>query len=301
MTNPHPALPRFDYIRPASLMEASDFLSQHPKDARPFLGGTDIFVRLRDGNLKPKFLVDLKKIPEMHNLDFNPQSGLKIGSAVNLNQIISNSNVQKQYPLLAEAARTVASYQLRTRATLLGNICNASPAGDTLGASLLYNGKLTTYFQKSTREIRLADFFLGPGETCLKPGEIVTSIHFPLPPQKHQAKYIKLGRNALSDLSIVGVAVMGYSDATAKSGFRFSIALASVAPIPLIPNEVEEILANKTINETSIGEAALAASAACQPINDVRSSAEYRLAMVHNLTHQALLEVWQLLQDNQSK
>ena len=298
MTNSHPALPRFDYIRPASLEEASRFLSLHPDDARPFLGGTDIFVRLRDGNLRLKFLVDLKSLPGLNELNFNLQSGLRIGSAVNLNRVISHSDVQKYYPLLAEAASAVASYQLRTRATMVGNICNASPAGDTLGAALLYHGALTIYSQKGARETPLADFFLGPGETCLQAGEIVTSIQFPLPPQKHQTKYIKLGRNVISDLSIVGVAVMGYPNPTSKSGYCFHIALASVAPIPLIPKLAEEILSNKAITKTTVKEAAQAASDACKPIDDVRASAEYRKAMIHNLTRQAVLEVWQRLQKN---
>jgi carbon-monoxide dehydrogenase medium subunit len=144
--------------------------------------------------------------------------------------------------------------------------------------------------------IPLEDFFLGPGKTQLKPGEIVTSIHFPLPPKGHQGKYLKLGRNVISDLSIVGVAALGYPDATAKSGFRFRIALASVGPVPLPAREAEEILASQVLSDAVITQAAQAAMQACRPIDDVRSSAAYRQAMVLRLTQRTLTDVWQRLQ-----
>src|SRR5512136_34584 len=138
----HPTLPEFDYIKLDTLTEASQFLADHPDEARPFLGGTDVFVRMRDGFLTPKYLVDVKRLTGMSDLHFDPQSGLTIGAAVSMNRVISSPMVQKHYPLLADACRSVASYQLRTRATIVGNICNASPAGDTLGASLAFEGIL---------------------------------------------------------------------------------------------------------------------------------------------------------------
>ena len=296
MPNSHPSLPRFELIQPSSLKEASQFLSMHPEDARPFLGGTDIFVRLRDGHLKLNTLVNLKAIPSMDALRFSPEEGLTIGSAVPMNHVIAFPDAQTHYLLLVEAARSVASYQLRNRATIVGNICNASPAGDTCGASLIYKGTLNVYSPGGEQQIPLEDFFLGPGKTLLKPGEIVTSIHFPLPPEGHQGKYLKLGRNVISDLSIVGIAVLGYADATAKSKFRFRIALASVAPVPLIAREAEEILASQPLSDAVITEAAQAAMNACHPIDDVRSSAAYRQAMVFRLTYRAITEIWQRLQ-----
>jgi CO/xanthine dehydrogenase FAD-binding subunit len=297
MPNSHPSLPHFELIQPTSLKEASQYLSLHADNSRPFLGGTDIFVRLRDGHLKLATLVNLKAIPGMDELRFDPKEGLTIGGAVSMNRLIALPEAQVNYSLLMEAARSVASYQLRNRATIVGNICNASPAGDTCGASLLYKGELNVYSPGGERQIPLEDFFLGPGKTMLKPGEIVTSIHFPLPPKRHQGKYLKLGRNVISDLSIVGIAVLGYADATAKSKFRFRIALASVAPVPLIAHEAEEMLASQPITEAVITEAARTATNACHPIDDVRSSAAYRQAMVFRLTFRAITEVWQRLQE----
>jgi carbon-monoxide dehydrogenase medium subunit len=293
--NTHPTLPEFEYIRPETLAEASDFLSRYPDEARPFLGGTDVFVRMRDGILTPKFLVDVKNLNGSNDLRFNAQTGLTLGASVNMNRVIASAEVRAHYPLLAEACRSVASYQLRTRATVVGNICNASPAGDTLGACLALNGTLHIHGLNGLREESLGTFFLGPGKTALKPGDIVTAIHFPLPPEKCSGTYIKLGRNQLSDLSIVGVTVLGHPDSSCKSGYRFRLALASVAPVPFIPAEAEAYLANHSITSETLCEAARLSADACSPIDDVRGSARYRKEMVRNLSAKALTEVWKHL------
>jgi aerobic carbon-monoxide dehydrogenase medium subunit len=293
--NTHPTLPEFDYIRPETLIEASDFLARHAADARPFLGGTDVFVRMRDGFLTPKFLVDVKSLPGMNDLHFDPRSGLTIGAAVNMNQVIASPEVREHYPLLADACRTVASYQLRTRATIVGNICNASPAGDTLGASLVFEGVLHIHGSDGMREEPLADFFLGPGKTRLKAGDIAIALHLPPPPAGSKGTYVKLGRNKLSDLSIVGVTVLGSPEPTAPSGYRFRLVLASVAPVPLVGKEAEAYLTNTPITPDSIREAAGLAAEACVPIDDVRGSIRYRKQMVKNLSARALSEVWEKL------
>ncbi len=293
--NPHPTLPEFEYIRPATLTEASDFLSHHPDSARPFLGGTDVFVRMRDGFITPEFLVDVKNLDGTNSIRFDPQTGLTIGAAVNMNRVIASGDVQTHYPLLAEACLSVASYQLRTRATIVGNICNASPAGDTIGACLVLGGSLLIHGVNGLRQEPLTTFFLGPGKTTLKPGDIATAIHLPLPPRDCAGKYIKLGRNQLSDLSIVGVTAFGYKDASCLSGYRFRLALASVAPVPLMPTGVETYLADIPITPEAIQEAARLAYDACSPIDDVRGSARYRKQMVRNLSAKALTEVWKRL------
>lgn len=297
MHNPTPGLPEFDYIKPASLAEASQFLSQHVGQARPFMGGTDTFVRMRDGFWKDKYLVDVKNLDGMSQISFDPAAGLTVGASVNLNRVVASPEVNEFYPVLAEAAHAVASYQLRTRATLAGNICNASPAGDTIGPCLVLNGSLQVHGVGGVRQESLSTFFVGPGKTVLKPGDIVTAVTFPLPPQNHAAKYIKLGRNAIGDLAIVGVAVLGYPDNSAPSGYSFRLALASVAPVPLRPTQAEAILNQQSITETTIAQAAQAAMDACTPIDDVRGSARYRKLMVRNLTRQAVTEVWEKIKE----
>ena len=293
--NSHPALPEFEYVQPETLAEASDFLASHSVEARPFLGGTDVFVRMRDGFLTPKFLVDVKNMNGTNDLQFDSKSGMTLGAAVNMNRVIASPEVQAHYPLLADACRSVASYQLRTRATVVGNICNASPAGDTIGACLALDGTLHIHGINGPRQESLGSFFLGPGKTTLKPGDVVTAIHFPIPPKGCIGMYLKLGRNQLSDLSIVGVTALGHPDSSCQSGYRFRLALASVSPVPLVPSESETYLANNSITPESLREAARLSADACTPIDDVRGTARYRKQMVRNLSAKALAEVWKNL------
>ena len=287
--NAHPELPEFDYIRPATLEEASRFLSDHAGEARPLLGGTDIFVRMRDGFWHDKYLVDVKNLDGTDNLHFHPTGGLTIGAGVNMNRVMTMPEVQQYYPVLAEACRSVASYQLRTRATIVGNLCNASPAGDTIGACMLYDGVLKVHGVDGYRDEPLNTFFLGPGKTVLKPGDIATAIQLPRPPAGSTGTYIKLGRNTWSDLSIVGVTALGSREPASASGYSFHVALASVAPVPLEVPAVHSYLSENNITPEAFIEAARLAQQACNPIDDVRGSARYRKAMVKKLTEKALL------------
>jgi carbon-monoxide dehydrogenase medium subunit len=256
-----------------------------------------LLVRMRDGFLHPKYLVDVKCLEETKTITADmgsrghPGAGLTLGAALSMNRVIEAPEVQKYYPLLAEACRSVASYQLRSRATIAGNLCNASPAGDTTGACLAYEGVLLVQGKDDPRQEPLKDFFLGPGKTRLQPDEIVTAIHFPPPPKGSSGVYLKLGRNKLSDLAIVGITVLGYPDSSAASGYRFRIALASVAPVPLRAAQAEAYLAEHPLNNAAIQEAARLAMEACSPIDDVRGSARYRGAMVKNLTRKGLVAV----------
>lgn len=293
--NSHPTLPEFDYIRPTSIVEASQFLVQHADEARPFLGGTDVFVRMRDGFLVPRYLVDVKNLEGMRDLRFDPVSGLTIGAAVTMNRLIACPEVQSHYPLLVEACRSVASYQLRNRATVAGNICNASPAGDTIGACLVFSAELHIYGIDGPRQEALNAFFLGPGKTTLGYGDLVTAIHLPPPAWGAMGKYLKLGRNKISDLAIIGVTVLGWPEASLPSRFRIRVALTSVAPTPLVLKEVENFLANQAITAESVKTAAQLAADACSPIDDIRSSARYRRQMVKNLTEKALSDVLEKL------
>jgi carbon-monoxide dehydrogenase medium subunit len=250
---------------------------------------------MRSGGWRDKYLVDVKGLEGMNDLSYDPGNGLSIGAAVNMNRVITSREVQDNYALLMQAASSVASYQLRTRATIVGNICNASPAGDTIGACMLLGGVLHVHGDGGLRQEPIINFFKGPGETLLRTGDIVTSIHFPVPEEGTKSNYIKLGRNKASDLSIVGVTVLGYPDENVPSGYRIGLALASVAPLPLIVDRVEVILAETSIDDDRLMLAAEAAMHACNPIDDVRASARYRKVMTRNLSFNALMVVWKEL------
>jgi carbon-monoxide dehydrogenase medium subunit len=295
----HPSLPEFDYVTPTSLAEASQLLAEHAGEARPLLGGTDIFVRMRDGIWEDKYLVDVKALDGLDDIVFDLSAGLTIGAAVNMNQVSADPQVGEYYPVLVEAIESVASYQLRTRATIVGNICNASPAGDTIGACMLLDGTLNVFSPTGVRQEPLNTFFRGPGVTNLNPGDIVTSLQLPLPPQDMVGKYFKLGRNQASDLSIVGITVVGYPDADTVSGYRIRLALASVAPVPLEVEEVETLLRSAPITPQLLETASQAAMDTCTPIDDVRASARYRKLMVGNLSRKVLADVWSALRDQE--
>ena len=284
----HPALPEFDYIKPKSLSEASSFLAEHAGEARPLSGGTDIFVRMRDGAFTEKYLVDIKGLEGTGELTFDPKKGITIGAAVPMNLVSAFEAVKLHYPLLAEACDSVASYQLRNRATVVGNICNASPAGDTIGACLLYDGVLKVSGTDGARQEHLSTFFKGPGLSALKSGDVVTALQLPMPPKGFVGKYRKLNRNNRGDLAIVGVTACAYPDKDVPSGLTVKVALASVAPTPHVVSEVEEFFQKEKLTETSISQAARIAMEACSPIDDVRGTARYRAMMVRNLTQKAL-------------
>jgi carbon-monoxide dehydrogenase medium subunit len=276
----------------------------HPGEARLFMGGTDLFIRMRDRTatdghpyISPKYLVDVKHCDGLGEIHYDDEQGLVVGAAVNMNQMCAFPAVQKGYPVLCEAAHTVASYQLRNRATLAGNVCNASPAADTVPALLVLEAIVHVFGPNGRRTVPITEFFLGPGETVLQPGEIVTAIQVPPPPAGYAAKYIKLGRNAIGDLAIVGVAALGFKS-DRRSGYTFRIGLASVAPTPRRARAAEAILAGGSlppagggVDEATIERAAEAAMNESKPISDVRGSREYRLAMVRVLTRRAVHDV----------
>ena len=300
---PTPVLPSFDYVRPASPQEATRLLLKGDGQARLFMGGTDVFVRMRDGFITPKILVDMKRLPGMTQVEFGKRKGLIVGAAVDMNSLARHPAVIEHYPVLAEALHTVASYQLRTRATMGGNLCNASPAADTAPAALVLEANLILHGRRGERVVPITEFFLGPGKTAIKSGEFLLRIEIPPAPKGAVGRYLKLGRNTLGDLAIVGVAVLGYPDPQggssrkkAKSGYRFRIALASVAPVPIRVPKAEAILAASPITPDVIEAAAQAAMETAKPIDDVRSSAAYRKAMVKNLTRRAVTAVWEQLE-----
>ena len=291
-----PGLPSFDYVRATTLDEVPRLLEEHGEAARLLMGGTDLFVRMRDGFVRPRIVVDVKHLPGMQNISYDEHTGLTIGAATTMNEVARHPDVRAHYPLLAEAANSVASYQLRNRATLGGNLCNGSPAADTAPAVLTLEGRIVLYGPAGEREVPANEFFLGPGETAMQAGELMTAVRFPPPPAGSAGRYLKLGRNKAGDLAIAGVAVFGFPDGTA-SGYRFRIGLASVAPVPLRALEAEEVLTANPLGDETFTLAAEKAMQAASPIDDVRASAAYRRAMVRNLTLRGLRDVWERLRN----
>jgi carbon-monoxide dehydrogenase medium subunit len=277
--------------------EVVEWLVEGGNQVALLMGGTDLFPRLRSGQLRPDVVLDVKHVPGMQELSFDPRRGLTVGAAVTMNRLALHPDVLAHFPILAQAAASVASHQVRNRATLGGNICNASPCGDTLPAMLVLEASFVLLGAKGERVVKAGDFFIGPGKTALKGGEFLAAVRFPPPPTRAAGRYLKLGRSRAGDLALVGVAVFGQRDAAA-SGARFRIALGSVAPTPVRAPLAEQLLATHNPDEEAFAQAADQAMRESNPISDVRGGADYQRMMVRTLTLRALRQVWEELRSS---
>ncbi len=290
-----PGLPEFEYLKAESSQDVFEWMSAKGEDLKLLMGGTDLFVQMRDRGEGPGFLLDVKTLPGMQEITYDKTGGLKIGAAVTLNSLSSHPDVQKHYQVLCEAADTIGNYQLRNRATLGGNICNASPSADMSPAALVYEGKVLLESPRGEREIPLEDFWLGPGRTDLQADEFLKAILFPVPPGKTTGHYLKLGRTKMGDLAIVGVAVLAYLDDSVPAGIQFRIGINSTAPTAYRVPSVEEFLTQNPLTDEILYQAGEDAMQISAPIEDQRATAAYQKKMVRNLVYKGLKEVWKNL------
>ena len=274
---------KFEYLKPDSIKEAILILSQYGDRARILNGGTDLIVGIRDKILQPEYVVDIKTIPHLNKITYNEQEGLTIGATVTLNEISDSKVVQRNYPILAEACKTVGSYLVRNRATLVGNICNASPAADTAPPLSVLDAKVNIVGSDGEKTVPLNQFFVGVKKNILKKEEVVISVTVPPLRDKWVGVYLKQGRRKDVDLATVGVAVVCIRD-------EIRIALGAVAPIPVRVFKAEELLRGKIIDESLLEETAKSALAEVSPISDIRSSKEYRKEIVKVLIRRAILQ-----------
>jgi carbon-monoxide dehydrogenase medium subunit len=280
----------FSYLRPRSLSGALAFLQKYGNEAILVAGGTDLIVRMKRGMASPHFLIDITSISNLRNIEFNERDGLTIGAAACLAEIESNFLIQAKFPLIADAARVIGSWQTRNLGTIGGNICNASPAGDMIPALIALRGRVEIVNQEGARWADLEGFFLGPGESILRDSEIVTRIHIPADSSVMHGTYLKEARTRGMDLATVGVAVaINFRDGGTCEDV--SIVLGAVAPTPIRVPSAEDMLKGEKIAPDLIGKASQVCAEACQPITDVRSSAPYRRRLVKVLVQRALEKV----------
>ena len=290
-----PGLPEFEYLKAETSQEVFNLLNEKSPDIKIMMGGTDLFIQIRDRDSGPGTLLDVKGLPGMQDISFDQKAGLLIGAAATLNRLSQDEFVQHEYPVICQSADTVGNYQLRNRATLGGNICNASPSADMAPAMLIYDAEVVLESPRGERRLPIGGFWTGPGKTALEKDEYLKAIHLPIPPQGAVGEYLKLGRSKMGDLAVVGVAVLGYLDQKAPAGMRFKIGINSTAPTPYRIPDVEDTLAEHPISDDALSRAAEAAMAISAPIEDVRASALYQKKMVRNLTYKALKEIWERL------
>jgi CO/xanthine dehydrogenase FAD-binding subunit len=281
-------LPQFQYVSPKTIEEAILFLESHIGEAKPMAGGTDLIPNLKRRELiSPTYVVDLKELSELKEITCDMQQGIQIGALATIRDIGRHPTIGKLYPSLAQAASCMASPQVRNRGTFVGNICSAVPSADSAPPLLSLNANVSLRGSKGERIIPLDRFFVAPGETVLRPDEIVTALILPGPADR--SVYLKLSPRHSMDMAIVGVAAAANLAPGGLCDIR--IALGAVAPTPIRAVKAEAILQDQPVSQTLIEEAAHAASIECQPIDDYRASAAYRRDMVYVLTRRALNQV----------
>ncbi|WP_372997433.1 FAD binding domain-containing protein [Lutispora sp.] len=274
---------KFQYVKPSTLDEVADILLKYGEEARILNGGTDLLVRMRDKMITPGVVVDIKAIPELKELKYTKEEGLYIGAAVTMNEVICSKIVLERYRILAEAAHEVGSYQLRNRATLTGNVCNASPSGDTIAPLYVLSANVKIFSKDGIRLVPIDEFILGVRKIALNPGEIVMGLQIPDIKGKNGGAYYKHARRKDVDLATVGVA------AFCNEG-KWKIAYAAVAPKILRGYKAEELLNNmEKIDEEALIPVMDAAVSEISPISDVRASKEYRVDMIKISLKRAVL------------
>lgn len=278
----------FDYIAAKSIEQAVTLLSQHGENARLLSGGTDLIGQMRSGLRHLALLVDIKPVPEVNVLSYDPLQGLIIGAAVPCVRLCSDPAVLAHYPGLVDAVSLIGGVQIQSRASLGGNLCNASPAADCIPALIVHEAECVIAGPGGHRKVAVENFCTAPGLTILQEGELLVSLHLP-PPQAHSgASYLRFTPRSEMDIAVVGAgaALTLREDGCTVETAR--IALGAVAPTPLLVAEAGEILAGRMASPAAFEQAALLAQKAAQPISDLRGTSSFRQHLCGVLVRRAL-------------
>jgi len=280
----------FDHVCPTSVEEAVSILGMHRGEAKVLAGGTDLLNLMRDGKISPKLIVSLKNIREFRDIKKH-DGGVSIGAFCTLEDCARSELIGGKYSILYDAFQQMGSLQVRSRGTIGGNICNASPAADTAAPLMVLGAETIIQGAQGERKKPVVDFFTGPGETVLEPDEVLTTITLPKIKGKGAGLYLKLGRRNAMEIAIVGVAVYVILEPSNKSIRDIRIAISSAAPKPLRVYEAESILKGQSPEKQLIEEAASIVSRTSDPITDVRASRGYRREMLRVLTIRAITDI----------
>ena len=279
-----------DYFEPKTITEALSVLAKYGEHANVIAGGTDVMVDMKYKE-EPGCLVNIKKIPGLDTIQENGAS-LQMGPLVTIRDIETSRLVRERLPLLWESCHQFASLQIRNTATIGGNICRASPSGETLAPLLALEAKAKLAFRDGEKTEAFSSFFQGPGKTSLGSKGLLTEIEIPYPPKGSHGVYLKHAVRGAMDIAMVGVAVLITADAGNSSLQDVRIALGAVAPTPIRATKAEALLRGRSLTAALVKEAATLAASESSPITDQRSSAEYRGWIVEALTRRGLEQSW---------
>lgn len=274
------------FAAPHSVAEAVALLESNGESARVLAGGTDLLVQMRSGQRRPAVLVDVKRIPELQALRFEGEECV-IGAAHSAAALREHANLRQRWPGVVEAAELIGSEQIQGRASLGGNLCNASPAADTVPALVAAAARCEIAGPGGRRFLAVEDFCLGPGENALVPGELLVALRLPLPAPRSADAYLRLIPRSEMDIAVAGAGVSLALDAQGRIAAA-RIALGAVAPRVLLLAELGQALAGAAPDEAALARVAEAARAAVRPIDDKRGTAEYRRHVAGVLARRAL-------------
>jgi len=270
---------------PETLDAAIGLLHGEPGLARPLAGGTDLLVQLRSGMLEPDLVVDLKRIPEMRRIAAD-DGGFRIGAAVSGAELGEHRDLKTSWPGVVEAAELIGSTQIQGRASLGGNLCNASPAADSVPAMIAAGATVTVVGPAGRREVPVEEVVTGPRKTSLAKGEIVVAINLPPRPARTSDAYLRFIPRTEMDIAVVGAGVcLTLDEAGLCSHAR--VALGAVAATPILVAEAAEALIGTAVDDDALSRLAEAASAACRPIDDKRGTKAYRIKVAGVMARRA--------------
>ena len=276
------------YESPKTIADAVKLLAAHGEKARPLSGGTDLVIQLRAGTRRPEYVVDVKSIPELTRISFSLQHGLHLGAAVSCIEIHENADMRRYYPGLTEAAHLIGSLQIQSRASVGGNLCNGSPAGDSTPALIALGAKARLVGPTGERVVPVETFITGPARTVLQPGELLIELLIDAPAPHSSDAYLRfIPRNEM-DIAVVGVGGSITLDLDDDRVVDARIALGAVGPTPIFAAEASKALIGKKLDEAALDNAARLATSVATPIDDMRGTAEFRRHIVGVLTRRVL-------------
>jgi carbon-monoxide dehydrogenase medium subunit len=279
----------FAYHAPATLAEATALLAQHNGRARILAGGTDILVQLREGLRQADVVVDVKRIPELMQLEYGSGAGLRLGASVPCYRLYEDPRISAAYSALTDSARIIGGWQIQSRASIGGNLCNSSPAGDSIPSLIVLDATaVVASGPKGPREVKIKDFCTGPGRNVLAPGELVEAISLPPPEPRSGSAYERfIPRNEM-DIAVVGAASWLRLNAAGDKIEAVRIAVGAVAPTPKFAEEASQSLVGQAPTVAAFEKAGDLARKVASPITDIRGTVEYRVHLVGVLVKRTL-------------
>jgi len=278
----------FEYVAPKNIEETLSLLADKNGDARILAGGTDLLVQLREGRRKADLIIDVKNIPELIEITYNTNDGLRFGAAASCTDICDNPDVSQHYPGLVDGISLIGGVQIQNRASVGGNLCNASPAADAIPALIVHEAVCNVTGPNGMRTIPVEEFCIAPGKNALESGEFLASITAPTPKENFGAHYLRFTPRNEMDIAVVGAGASMVLDADGQQFVSVRIALGAVAPTPLLASDAGTFLSGKDLTRENVREAARMAQETAKPITDLRGTAEYRKYLVAVLVERAL-------------